>query len=148
MHFPTKRTTYWRLGGNLRSKPVFRSTSPTIDLMRESVWHPLRGPLVDWPLAVCDAASVDFENDTMAGDVVERAKAFENTQVHFNHHQKWYYLKDQLPSELLIFKNADSQSIYGASPGRLARKILHSLRLLLSCIRCSSRLLLQSTGFT
>ena len=103
---------------------------------------------MDWPLAVCDAASVNFENDTMAGDVVERAKAFENTQVHFNHHQKWYYLKDQLPSELLIFKNADSQSIYGASPGRLARKVLRSLRLLLSCIRCSSRLFLQSTGFT
>ena len=77
---------------------------------------------MDWPLAVCDAASVDFENDTMAGDVVERAKAFENTQVHFNPRQKWYYLKEQLPSELLIFKNADSQSVYGASPGRLACK--------------------------
>lgn len=148
MHFPTKRTTYWQLSGSSRSKPVFRSTFPTIDLMRESVWHPLKGPLVDWPLAVCDAASVDFENDTMAGDVVERAKAFENTQVHFNPGQKWYYLKDQLSSELLIFKNADSQSVYGASPGRLARKTLDSLRLLLSCVRCSSRLVLQSTGFT
>lgn len=103
---------------------------------------------MDWPLALCDAASVDFENDTMAGDVVEKTKAFENTQVHFNPQQKWYYLKDQLPSELLLFKNADSRSAFGAQPGKLVWQNLNSLRLLLICIRCSSRLVLQPTGFT
>jgi hypothetical protein len=83
-----------------------------------SVWHPLQGPLVDWPLAVCDARSVDFENDTMPGDVVDRDAMFENTQVHFNPDQEWYYLRDQTPSELVIFKNADSESLLGASPGK------------------------------
>jgi hypothetical protein len=73
---------------------------------------------VDWPLAVCDAETVDFENDTMAGDVVDRDAVFENTQVHYNPQQKWYYLANQMPSELLIFKNADSESKFGASSGK------------------------------
>ena len=73
---------------------------------------------MDWPLAICDAETVDFENDTMAGDVVDRDAVFENTQVHYNPEQKWYYLADQIPSELLIFKNADSESKFGASPGK------------------------------
>ena len=82
-----------------------------------SAWHPLRGPLVDWPLALCDASSVDFVHDTMAGDVVDRDAAFENTQVHYNSDQRWYYLPNQLPLELLIFKNADSEAMSGVAPG-------------------------------
>ncbi|KAK1456504.1 methyltransferase CmcJ [Colletotrichum cuscutae] len=82
-----------------------------------SVWHPLRGPSVDWPLALCDAQTVDFARDTMAGDVVDRDHVFENTQVHFNEGQRWFYLSNQLPTELLIFKNADSQEPLGANPG-------------------------------
>jgi hypothetical protein len=54
----------------------------------------------------------------MAGDVVDRDAMFENTQVHYNPGQKWYYLENQMPSELLIFKNADSESKFGASPGK------------------------------
>ncbi|KXH46761.1 hypothetical protein CSIM01_06826 [Colletotrichum simmondsii] len=82
-----------------------------------SVWHPLRGPLVDWPLALCNAQTVDFARDTMAGDVVDRDHVFENTQVHFNEGQRWFYLSNQLPTELLVFKNADSQEPLGATPG-------------------------------
>ena len=82
-----------------------------------SVWHPLQGPLVDWPLALCDASTVNFANDTMPGDVVDRDAIFENTQVHFSQGQKWFYLSNQLPSEMLIFKNADSDEKFGASPG-------------------------------
>jgi len=82
-----------------------------------NVWHPLQGPLVDWPLALCDGSTVDFENDTMAGDIVDKDAVFENTQVHFNPEQKWYYLSDQMPEELLIFKNADSEEESGGSPG-------------------------------
>ena len=54
----------------------------------------------------------------MAGDVVDRDAMFENTQVHYNPGQKWYYLENQMPAELLIFKNADSESKFGASPGK------------------------------
>ncbi|CAK7237884.1 hypothetical protein SBRCBS47491_010190 [Sporothrix bragantina] len=82
-----------------------------------NAWHPLRGPLVDWPLAVCDARTVDFARDTMAGDVVDRNQVFENTQVHFDERQMWYYLQNQTPDEVIIFKNADSNEPNGATPG-------------------------------
>jgi hypothetical protein len=55
----------------------------------------------------------------MAGDVVDRNQVFENTQVHFNPDMKWYYLSDQMPDELIIFKNADSEEPRGATPGKL-----------------------------
>lgn len=82
------------------------------------MWHPLHGPLVDWPLGLCDASSVDFVQDTMTGDIVDREDVFENTQVLYNAGQEWYYLPNQMPDELLIFKNADSESRSdGVSPG-------------------------------
>lgn len=73
----------------------------------------------------------------MAGDVVDRDAAFENTQVHFNPEQKWYYLPDQMPDEVLIFKNADSEEQKGGSPGAF---IIHMITLwLLTVNRCPSR---------
>lgn len=72
-----------------------------------SVWKPLRGPLRDWPLALCDAASVQAKDLTPA-DIVFDTKVTENMQVHHNAAHKWYYLEDQDPSELLVFRQADS----------------------------------------
>lgn len=46
----------------------------------------------------------------MAGDAVDPWGYTENTQVQHNKSQEWYYLKDQMPHELLVFKNADSCS--------------------------------------
>ncbi|QDS73012.1 hypothetical protein FKW77_009098 [Venturia effusa] len=74
-----------------------------------NVWHPIRGPCVDWPLAVCDAATVDFIQDTMASDFVDSWGYSENIQVHYNEAQRWYYLENQMPNELLVFKSADSE---------------------------------------
>lgn len=72
-----------------------------------SVWKPLRGPLRDWPLALCDAASIQAD-DLTPSDVVFDTKVNENMQVHYNAAQKWYYLEDHDPSELLVFRQADS----------------------------------------
>ncbi|KAK9776216.1 putative Methyltransferase [Seiridium cardinale] len=74
-----------------------------------NVWQPLRGPCIDWPLAVCDASSVDFAKDTMASDFVDSWGYSENMQVHFNEGQRWYYLRNQMPNELLVFKSGDSR---------------------------------------
>ena len=79
----------------------------TINSCSHSVWKPLRGPLRDWPLALCDAASVQA-NDLTPADVVFDTKVTENTQVHHDAAHKWYYLEDQDPSELLVFRQADS----------------------------------------
>lgn len=70
--------------------------------------------MAGWPLALCDASTVDFERDVKSGDVVDRDAFFENLQVHHNERQRWHWLRDQMPSELLVFKNADSQSYDGS----------------------------------
>lgn len=65
-----------------------------------SVWRPLRGPLNDWPLGLCDAQAVDFRNDIMAGDIVYEDFVTENLQVMHNMDQKWFYLPDQTTKEV------------------------------------------------
>ncbi|KAL8903056.1 MAG: hypothetical protein Q9207_004188 [Kuettlingeria erythrocarpa] len=82
-----------------------------------NAWHPLRGPTRDWPLAVCHAATVDFEDDAVPGDIVQIDRVTENLQIHHREDQRWYYLSDQMPSEMLLFKNADSETPHGASCG-------------------------------
>ena len=44
----------------------------------------------------------------MPADIVFDTKVTENMQVHHAAGHKWYYLEDQDPSELLVFRQADS----------------------------------------
>ncbi|KAI9781334.1 MAG: hypothetical protein M1816_002402 [Peltula sp. TS41687] len=80
-----------------------------------NVWKPLRGPLYDWPLALCDASSVDPKTDLVINDnvVSQINKLIENVLVHYNPNQKWYYLSNQVPSELLVFRQHDSEGKTG-----------------------------------
>ncbi|KAF2110705.1 hypothetical protein BDV96DRAFT_635312 [Lophiotrema nucula] len=51
-------------------------------------WKPLKGPLYDWLLALCDARTVDKEKDIVRGDIVFPTYIIENYQVHHNEGQK------------------------------------------------------------
>jgi len=73
-----------------------------------SVWSPLKGPLRDWPLCVCDASSL-AEDDLQTADVIFRDRVAENFQVCHSEGQRWYYIKDQMPDELLIFRATDTE---------------------------------------
>ncbi|KAK0102664.1 hypothetical protein ONS95_006268 [Cadophora gregata] len=73
-----------------------------------NVWKPLKGPVRDWPLAVCDAESFNFEKDGEPGDIVYKDWVTENVQVNYASTQRWYWLPEQTVSELIIFKSADS----------------------------------------
>lgn len=64
--------------------------------------------MTDWPLAVCDVQTVDMDRDYIATDVVDRNGFTENYQVYFNPKHKWYYLNKQLPSEVVIFRQTDT----------------------------------------
>ena len=79
----------------------------TICSQPHSIWKPLRGPLRDWPLALCDAETVQADH-LVAADKVFEARFSENLQVYYDAAQSWFYLKDQEPSELLVFRQADS----------------------------------------
>ncbi|KKK14831.1 hypothetical protein AOCH_003531 [Aspergillus ochraceoroseus] len=73
-----------------------------------NVWKPLRGPVKNWPLALCDAQTVD-ESDMIAFDEVYADDVLESYQVHYNPNQRWYYLSGQSTDEVLVFKSADSK---------------------------------------
>lgn len=75
--------------------------------MYGSVWKPIRGPLRDWPLALCDYTSVD-RADLVEVDEVHREDILESHGVQYNPSQEWYFLSDQTEDEILIFKAADS----------------------------------------
>jgi hypothetical protein len=66
--------------------------------------------LNDWPLAVCDASVVDDSSDLEAADLLYPDLATENYQVYYKPNHKWYYLSSHDPSELIIFKQSDSDS--------------------------------------
>ncbi|KAF1815307.1 putative CmcJ-like methyltransferase [Eremomyces bilateralis CBS 781.70] len=84
-------------------------TIGSLRLTSSSIWKPLRGPLTDWPLSVCDARSVSIEQDCEATDVVERTGFTENYQVYFNPAQHFCYLNRQLASELVVFRQSDTK---------------------------------------
>ncbi|KAK1749797.1 hypothetical protein QBC47DRAFT_395344 [Echria macrotheca] len=73
-----------------------------------NVWKPLKGPVREWPLAVCDASSVDPSDLRKHDTVFDPSTARENLMVHFNANQRWHYLSEQLPSELWVFRQWDS----------------------------------------
>jgi len=72
-----------------------------------TVWRPLQVPVRDWPLALCDASTVD-PIDLMASDVIYPNYLAENRLLHFNDRQNWYWLPDQTTDEVLLFKAVDS----------------------------------------
>ncbi|KAM3079267.1 hypothetical protein ACMFMF_004191 [Clarireedia jacksonii] len=80
-----------------------------------NVWKPLEGPLRDYPMAYCDAKTLDPKNDLLAVDEVFPTVANEVYQVLYNPKHKWYYIPDQLDSEVAIFAGYDSRQGQGLS---------------------------------
>lgn len=74
--------------------------------------------VTEWPLALCDAASVD-EHDLRATDQIKRLKgsaisdnSFVQIESYVAHHSRnhmWYYLKDQAFEEGWLLKLYDSK---------------------------------------
>ncbi|KAK5652923.1 hypothetical protein OQA88_9402 [Cercophora sp. LCS_1] len=74
-----------------------------------NIWKPLSGPCRDFPLAFLDPKSVDKDNDLFKVDEVFPTVANEVFQVYHNPKHKWYYVPDQLDSEVVIFNAFDSE---------------------------------------
>ncbi|KXG48433.1 uncharacterized protein PGRI_023030 [Penicillium griseofulvum] len=72
-----------------------------------NVWRTIDNPIEDCPLAICDPQTVDTK-DLMATDRVTPDFAVEMYYVQFNPDQRWYWLRNQTTSELLLFVNYDS----------------------------------------
>jgi hypothetical protein len=72
-----------------------------------NVWRPIRGPLRDAPLAVCDATTADF-GDFVAQDLVYPDRVGETYLVRHNPAHRWYYVPDMQADEALLLKCYDS----------------------------------------
>jgi len=72
-----------------------------------NLWRPIRGPLRDAPLAVCDASSV-ASDDLVPSDLVYQNRVGETYGVTYNPAHRWFYVPEMQPDEALLLKCYDS----------------------------------------
>ena len=70
------------------------------------LWRPIRGPLLDSPLAVCDAATVKPEQ-LVASDLVYPTRVGETYSVTFDPAHRWFYVPRMRADEALLLKCYD-----------------------------------------
>ncbi|KAK4175416.1 hypothetical protein QBC36DRAFT_189998 [Triangularia setosa] len=107
----------------------------------DSAWKPLRGPTRDWPLGLCDNRSVDPEVDLKICDLVAPDGTSETASVHHSPKQRWCYVSDQMPNEIWVFMQSDSNGTSGMSSMSGPRYLLIHNRALINGSRCSTLLI-------
>ena len=73
-----------------------------------NLWRPIHGPLLDAPLAVCDARTVDL-HDLVPSDLVYRDRVGETYSVTWNPSHGWYYVPQMRRDEVLLLKCCDTK---------------------------------------
>jgi len=86
-----------------------------------NVWRPIRGPVRDYPLAVADYRTIKYDTDLQATDFIYPHRKGETFSVRYGDHQKWYYISNQEPDDVILLKCYESDVV----PGR-ARLTPHS----------------------
>jgi hypothetical protein len=74
-----------------------------------NLWRPIRGPVQDAPLAVCDALSVR-SSDLVASELVYPNRVGETYSVVFDPAHRWFYVPEMRPDEALLLKCYDSKT--------------------------------------
>ncbi len=83
-----------------------------------NVWRPIRGPLLDHPLALCDAGS-SVPEDFIGSEQRYRDRAGETYVVRYNPSHRWFYVPAMGKEETVLIKVYDSER-------ELARFVAHS----------------------
>ena len=73
-----------------------------------NVWRPIVAPMLDAPLAICDASSVAAE-DFVTMDLLYRDRTGEIYVVRPNDRHRWLYAPAMAEDEVLLFKCYDSR---------------------------------------
>lgn len=84
-----------------------------------NVWRPIRGPVLDSPMALCDAQSFT-DDDLIATDLVYPHLRGETSSVAYKPGHRWYYFSEMRPDEAVLIRVHDS-----AADGR-ARLSFHT----------------------
>jgi len=77
-------------------------------VVQVNLWRPIRGPLRDAPLAICDGRSVG-PNELVATDLLYPNRRGEIYYLTHDAGQRWYYAPDMASDEIWLFKNYDSR---------------------------------------
>jgi hypothetical protein len=73
-----------------------------------NLWRPITSPVLDAPLAVCDARSVT-PKDLVASELVYRDRRGETYNLVYNPSQRWFYAPEMRTDEVLLLKCFDSR---------------------------------------
>lgn len=78
-----------------------------------NVWRAISGKPQDVPLAVCDARTIERKDLLAADGVYDKGDPstwleIEAYAVHHNPAHRWYYFRDMMPDEALVFRSYDS----------------------------------------
>lgn len=73
-----------------------------------NVWRPLFRPVIDWPLALCDARSVS-PADLAAIDIIYPDRVGEIYYASHSPRQRWFYFPEMRLEEALLIKCYDSR---------------------------------------
>jgi hypothetical protein len=72
-----------------------------------NVWRPIRGPVEESPLAVCDAQSMSL-SDFIPTDLKYSDRTGEVYSLKYNSNHRWYYFPKMKRNEVLLLKCYDS----------------------------------------
>jgi hypothetical protein len=71
------------------------------------VWRPIRHPVETWPLAICDARSLD-PNDLIVTERRYQNRTGQTYAIRYNPDQSWYWFPRMRRDEALVFKVYES----------------------------------------
>ena len=74
-----------------------------------NLWRPIKGPLQDSPLAVCDATTI-HSDDLVPSDLVYPHRVGETYSVKHNPTHRWYYVPQMRTDEALLLKCSDTST--------------------------------------
>jgi len=72
-----------------------------------NLWRPIRGPLLESPLALCDAQSLEDEN-LIASDLKYPDRTGETYSITYNPNQRYYYFPKMQADEAVLIRCFDS----------------------------------------
>jgi hypothetical protein len=78
-----------------------------------NLWRPMRGPLLESPLTLCDAQSLSEEN-LIASDLKYPDRTGETYSITYNSNQRYYYFRKMQVDEVVLIRCFDS-GLHGAA---------------------------------
>jgi hypothetical protein len=74
-----------------------------------NVWRPIRGPVQENPLAVCDAQTI-AQNDLVIHNLIYRDRTGEVYSLAYNPAHRWFYFPHMEKNEVMLLKCYDSDA--------------------------------------